>query len=311
MRFSMLAALFLLFPSFVIAADAPPTSPSSTQAEMMGRVEWVLLHGFSGFSGFIARRSIEWGDVQEDKDGNRSIRYKFYATRWDRDVILMNLMFSFDAKGNPISIKTVDGFPKNETSLGDDDIDPATIEVINRKITANVPSNWICERGQTGLVLRRTEEPVIINITSGSGPRQGETWEEYRQKSAVNIKYRIILRLGRKVKPAQVQKMIAENHQIQREIDSVKKTLRWGKGTPQPPRTPEEQVNQAKYYQLIQSLKPIPGGYLGDVSVYIEPTKLGFVLSDTTKAECEMVIKRVADSLTRYPTEPEESAAKQ
>jgi hypothetical protein len=225
----------------------------------------------------------------------------------------MNLVFTFDAKGNPISIKSVDGFPKKETSLGDDDIDPAAVEAISRKIAANVPSNWICEHGQTGLVLRRTEEPVIINIVSGPGPQQGETWEEYRRKSAVNIKYRIVLRLGSKVDPAQVQKMIADNHRIQREVDSARKTLRWGKGTPEWPRTPEEQAKQARYYQLVQSLKPIPAGYFGGVSVYIEPTNLRFAefLSKTTKAECETVIKRLADLLTRYQTEPEKPGAKQ
>jgi hypothetical protein len=199
-----------------------------------------------------------------------------------------------------------------ETSPGKD-IDTAKVETIRRKIAANVPSNWICEHGQGGLVLRRTEEPVIINIASGPGPRSGQTGEEYRRAHRVDIKYRILLRLGPKIEPEQVQKMIAENHRIQREVGSVGKTLRWGKGTPAPPETPEEQTHLTKYFQLVQSLKPIPDGYFGDFSVYIEPTNLGFAsfLSDTTKAECEVVIKRVAASLTRYQTEAEKPAAKQ
>ena len=110
MRFSMLAVLFLLLPSSTMA-DGPPTPPSSTQAEMMGRVEWVMMHGGRDIT---ARKSIEWGDVQEEKNGDRSIRYKFYATIWDRDVFIMNKVFTFDAKGNPIRMKDVDGFPKKK-----------------------------------------------------------------------------------------------------------------------------------------------------------------------------------------------------
>jgi hypothetical protein len=64
-------------------------------------------------------------------------------------------------------------------------------------------------------------------------------------------------------------------------------------------------------------LQRIPAGYLGEFSVYIEPTDLGYAsfLSDTIKnphvinaggpgtlrAECETVMKQVKGTLYPYP----------
>ena len=61
-----------------------------------------------------ARKSIEWGDIQRDENGNRTIRYKFYATIWDKDVYIMNMVFTFDAKGNILDAEDVEGFPKKK-----------------------------------------------------------------------------------------------------------------------------------------------------------------------------------------------------
>ena len=77
----------------------------------MGRIEWAMLHGGRDIT---ARKSIEWGEVQKDEKGNRSIRYKFYATIWDRNVYVMNMVFTFDAKGNILSRENVAGFPQKK-----------------------------------------------------------------------------------------------------------------------------------------------------------------------------------------------------
>lgn len=68
-----------------------------------------MMHGGRDIT---ARKSIEWGEVQKDGKENRSIRYKFYATIWDRDVYVMNIVYSFDAKGNIISTENEAGFPQ-------------------------------------------------------------------------------------------------------------------------------------------------------------------------------------------------------
>jgi len=93
------------------APGAKPTPPDAEKAEMMGRVEWVSMHGGRDVT---ARKSIEWGDVETHENGNRSIRYKFYATIWDKDVYIMNTVFTFDPDGNPVGMRHVEGFPKKK-----------------------------------------------------------------------------------------------------------------------------------------------------------------------------------------------------
>ncbi len=92
-------------------APGEPLGISVEKADLMGRVEWAMMHGMRDIT---ARKSIEWGEVQPDGKGNRSIRYKFHATIWDRDVYVNNIMFNFDAKGNIISIENVAGFPQKK-----------------------------------------------------------------------------------------------------------------------------------------------------------------------------------------------------
>jgi len=92
-------------------APGEPLGISVEKADLMGRVEWAMMHGGTDIT---ARKSIEWGEVQKDGKGNRSIRYKFDATIWDLDVYTMNKVFTFDAKGNIISTEDVAGFPKKK-----------------------------------------------------------------------------------------------------------------------------------------------------------------------------------------------------
>jgi hypothetical protein len=91
------------------AGEKAPTPPDREKAEMMGRVEWVSMHGGRDVT---ARKSIEWGDVEHHENGNRSIRYKYYGTIWDKDVYIMNQVFTFDPEGNPVGMRHVAGFPK-------------------------------------------------------------------------------------------------------------------------------------------------------------------------------------------------------
>jgi beta-lactamase regulating signal transducer with metallopeptidase domain len=84
---------------------------SVEKADLMGRVEWAMMHGMRDVT---ARKTIEWGDIEKDADGNRKIRYKFFATIWDKDVYIMNMVFTFDAKGNILDTEDVEGFPQKK-----------------------------------------------------------------------------------------------------------------------------------------------------------------------------------------------------
>ena len=94
----------------LIAPDEP-LGISVEKADLMGRIEWAMMHGGRDIT---ARKSIEWGEVEKDKNGNRTIRYKYYATIWDKDILIMNQVFTFDAKGNILDMENVEGYPQKK-----------------------------------------------------------------------------------------------------------------------------------------------------------------------------------------------------
>jgi beta-lactamase regulating signal transducer with metallopeptidase domain len=93
-----------------IAPDQP-MGISVEKADLMGRVEWTFMHGARDVT---ARKSLEWGDIEKDKDGNRTLRYKFEATIWGKEVMIANQVFTFDAKGNILDVTDVEGYPKKK-----------------------------------------------------------------------------------------------------------------------------------------------------------------------------------------------------
>ena len=99
-----------------IAPDEP-LGISVEKADLMGRIEWAFMHGAHDIT---ARKSIEWGDVQKDENGNRTIRYKYYATIWDRDIYTMNQVFTFDGKGNILDVEDIGGFPQKKVERSAD-----------------------------------------------------------------------------------------------------------------------------------------------------------------------------------------------
>ena len=92
-------------------APGQPLGISAEKADLMGRIEWAFMHGARDIT---ARKSLEWGDVEKDQDGNRTIRYKYEATIWGKKVVIDNKIFIFDAKGNILDMKDVEGYPKKK-----------------------------------------------------------------------------------------------------------------------------------------------------------------------------------------------------
>jgi beta-lactamase regulating signal transducer with metallopeptidase domain len=146
-------------------APGEPLGISVEKADLMGRVEWAMMHGARDIT---ARRSIEWGEVQKEKNGNRSIRYKFYATIWDRDVYIMNMVFTFDAKGNILSRENVEGFPQKKV------IKPADVST---------------QQGMKELV-EDFFSKNFRDVTSRDNPEWGEVTKAAGGNSSIRYKYR-------------------------------------------------------------------------------------------------------------------------
>ncbi len=111
-RLSMAGLLFLAVLGIAIAGEhaAQASTPlDKTKAEMMGRVEDFFLNNFRDVT---SRKSLEWGDVTADNKGNSSIRYKYQASIWDKQTMIMNQVFTFDAEGKFVAMKDEKGFPQ-------------------------------------------------------------------------------------------------------------------------------------------------------------------------------------------------------
>ena len=77
---------------------------TSTEEGMKALVEKFFSQNYRDIT---ARKTIEWGKATTDANGNRSIRYKFEATIWDKDKIIMDKVFTFTPEGNFVSVQDV------------------------------------------------------------------------------------------------------------------------------------------------------------------------------------------------------------
>ena len=85
-------------------------SITSEKAMMMGYVEDFFNNNYRDIT---MRKTLEWGEVQTDSEGNRTIRYKFEALIWDKDRMIMCSDFTFDKDGKYVNVVNVEGFPKS------------------------------------------------------------------------------------------------------------------------------------------------------------------------------------------------------
>jgi len=68
---------------------------------------WVEDFFRNNYRDITARKTIEWGEPVIHDNGNISIRYKYEATIWDKDIIIENKVWTFDAQGDLISVRKV------------------------------------------------------------------------------------------------------------------------------------------------------------------------------------------------------------
>jgi hypothetical protein len=166
-----------------------------------------------------------------------------------------------------------------------------------------LPKNWNLERTSTGVALRPNQQPLFVNFTNAEPRRPGESRDDYLRRHVVHFDYCITMEFARKIEPSRVQEMIAQNAAIDKKIKEIQETAKFAqiKGVPMP-ETPEEARLVAEYRRLMDSLNRIPCGYLGDTSVYIRSTELGYArfFSQAAKEACETVRSRVAGVLSPY-----------
>ncbi|MFH1616211.1 MAG: Clp protease N-terminal domain-containing protein [Planctomycetota bacterium] len=101
---------------FVFDKDGKLLSYDKISPYPVGSEQWLREHVGEFFKNnyrdVTARKTIEWGDPQQNEDSSYSIRYKYGATIWDKDTIVANQVFTFGKDGKFISAENLEGFPQ-------------------------------------------------------------------------------------------------------------------------------------------------------------------------------------------------------
>ncbi|MBL8830061.1 MAG: hypothetical protein JNM18_23985 [Planctomycetaceae bacterium] len=189
------------------------------------------------------------------------------------------------------------------------DVSVAPPPDFTKRVAALLPESWVCENDPKRLIIRPLKNPVFVNLVGTSG-RANETLDDYYKRHTVQVDYRITMRFGPMLSDDQVQHIIKQNESIYAKLQTVERhpLVRQLKGGFEFPRTPDGQTLFKEYEELKQSIRTIPDGYFGDVSVYVEPTHLGYArfLHKASEQECEAVRKLLIAQLKPYTAfEPE------
>jgi beta-lactamase regulating signal transducer with metallopeptidase domain/HEAT repeat protein len=97
----------------LLSYDKISPFPVGSKQWLQERVEEFFKNNYRDIT---ARKTLEWGEPQQNKDGSYSIHYKYKATIWDKDKIISDELFTFDKDGKFISVKKL-GQNKDDTEF--------------------------------------------------------------------------------------------------------------------------------------------------------------------------------------------------
>ena len=232
----MFAALMMVG-AFALTAYAQPKPITSEKAMMMGYVEYFFM---TNARDITMRKSLEWGEVQTDDEGNRTIRYKFEALIWDKDRVLFCFDLTFGKDGNLVKMTPLEGFPKPVEKP-----DVTTLEGVQKLVEKFFSQNFVDitarktirwgelekhENGQVSLVYRYEatirDESVILDERRFTFDKEGNTvsWDrtsaDFPKEEGKVVQDVSTLEAVQKL----VERFFTQNY-----IDiTARKTLRWG-----------------------------------------------------------------------------------
>jgi tetratricopeptide (TPR) repeat protein len=84
---------------------------ATDEASKAKLIKWVEDFFRHNYRDITARRTLEWGEVQKEPSGNLSIRYKYLATIWDKDKLVIEEQYTFTPDGKFVSVKSLSKVP--------------------------------------------------------------------------------------------------------------------------------------------------------------------------------------------------------
>jgi hypothetical protein len=194
-----------------------------------------------------------------------------------------------------------------------DDTTAVLPDSLKTQISRVLPDSWKQDVKGSRLVLRPRKLPTFVNLVNAEGRTPAETIDDYHRRHTVKVDYQIVLRFEPKLSPEEVRRRVSENREIRDSLQVLEKSplAILGKGDVSFPETPEGTALSQQREQLLKSFRSVPAGSLGNLSVYVEPTNLGYAtfLHEEEEQEADAVEKLIRDELTPYTGDPIKAAS--
>ncbi len=182
----------------------------------------------------------------------------------------------------------------------------ASSQAATKLISRVLPEGWTMETRGSRLVLRPGKRPLFVNTFNGPGAIATATPEEIYRNYKVDFDYQIGVRFEPKLSLNDVRLLMAQNLGIHEAIQHLERNRLAQSGRHITfSGTKEGQRLSDQRDQLLRSFRPVPAGYVGDVSVFINTTSLGYAtfFRKEEQQECEGVGQRILGQLTLYTNE--------
>ncbi|MBL9083147.1 MAG: hypothetical protein JNK76_15130 [Planctomycetales bacterium] len=173
-----------------------------------------------------------------------------------------------------------------------------------RRVRETVPADWTVTIEASSIVARPSRPPEFVNLVGGMLQRNTESREAYLDRHRVKFDYQIALRISSRLTSEQFEQLVRADQTARRRIEELERHpfARPGKGSVSFPETPEGLALDQEYDQLRASLRPLPSGYFGSVTVTIEPTQTRYAMfrHEKDQEQCRQVIESLQQLLTPY-----------
>ena len=128
----------------------------SADEAVQGKLKtWVENFFSENYRDITARKTMEWGQPETTPGGNLSIRYKYLATIWNKDQMIIEQRFTFTPEGKYVSAETIEKGPASQPASGND-VDPTLPAMLENGVTFRI------------VAIARRENPTLWWKADGS-----------------------------------------------------------------------------------------------------------------------------------------------
>jgi len=94
-----------------MSAPSSQASTADKEARKAKLINWVEKFFSENYRDITARKTLQWGEPETTAAGNLAIRYKYLATIWNKDQVVINQRFTFTPEGKYVSAETIEKGP--------------------------------------------------------------------------------------------------------------------------------------------------------------------------------------------------------